>query len=151
MNNYQKNVLSMEYFFRDTAVANIGGVIRFEVKAEYEDFLVIVQEMVRKTPSLRLRLNREKELYEYPEEEYILPRTVIHGGYEEAFAYAEKQMQTPFSSVVDGRLFQIEYIGYDDGCAILCKLHHLIGDAASIGVLCQKADEGYRALCEGKE
>lgn len=150
MNHYQKNILNTEYCFPNTAVANIGGILRIAVDINYNDSSSIVREVVRKTTSLRLRLNWQGELYEYPKEHYDMKYSKIHGRYQDAFGYAQSQMSVPFASIYDCDLFQFEYIEYDEGCAIFLKLHHLLGDAASVSLICKKVDDGYRSLQKGE-
>ncbi len=151
MNYYQRNILNMEYCFPDTAVANIGGILKAAVSFDYEQCVRIIREIVKKTAALRLRLNDRDELYQYEEGNYTLERVVIDGDYQEAYAYAQEQMSIPFESVYDHRLFLFEYIEYHGGCGIFFKLHHLLGDAASVSWICKKVDDGYRCLKEGKE
>lgn len=151
MNDYQRNILNMEYCFPGTAVANIGGILRADVPFDYEQCVRIVREVVEKTDALQLRLNDRDELYQYKEENYTLDRVVIDGDSSAADAYARKKMSTPFDSIYDHRLFLFEYLEYRGGCGIFLRLHHLLGDAASVAWICKKVDDGYRCLQQGKE
>ena len=151
MNDYQKNILHTQIFYKGTAIANIGGVLSLSVEISYENACVILDEIISKTASLRLRLRVDGELYECEDHDYILESVYINGGYEKALAYADDSMKIPFSSIYDTRLFQIQYIEYNSGVMLFLKLHHLLGDAATISLICKRFEQGYYALLYNEE
>ncbi len=148
MNDYQRNILNAQLFYKDTAIENIGGVLAFSVEISYEDVCAILGEMIAKTASLRFRLGKDGEFYEWDDRGYTVENVLISGDYEKAVAYAESRMRMPFSSIYDTRLFELQYIAYDSGAMLFLKLHHLLGDAATIAILCKRFEQGYYALLQ---
>lgn len=151
MNDYQRNILNTQIFYKDTAIGNIGGILSLSVDISYEDACVILHELIGKTAALRLRLGKDGELYECDDQDYTIECVSISGGYEKAFAYAEDSMKIPFSSIYDTRLFEIQYVEYASGVMLFLKLHHLLGDAATIALLCKRFEQGYNALLHNEE
>ena len=151
MNNYQKNIYDMETFYPGTPISNIGGFLKFETHVSYDDIYVILAEIINKNKSLRMRLSHGGHLYESKNEGSYIKKIQLSGDLEQAKSYAEKQMQIPFPDIYDSRLFDFRYIEYMDGCLFFLKLHHILGDAATIALLCKEAQAGIDALNKGED
>lgn len=148
LNGFQRNIYNMEVFYHGTAVSVIGGVIEFNEFVDDRDIRLIVEEIVRKTPSLRLRLDHGLNLYESDDSDFMVAKDFCKGGREEALDFLRSQMRIPFS-LYDSRLYDIRIAEYESGKMLFLKIHHLIGDAASVSVLCSRFDEGYKCLKSG--
>ncbi len=149
LNNFQKSILSDEMFSRGSAVSNIGGIIDFWEDISYEEFYLIINTVIKATPSLRLRLNRDGLLYETEETAYEIER-IVKGSKEEAYTLASELIKKPFPSICDTDFFQFAFIEYEGGRAGFLKLHHLIGDAVSIVIICKKIDECFYKIRRGE-
>ncbi|MDO4299790.1 MAG: AMP-binding protein [Clostridia bacterium] len=157
MNNFQKNILNTEIAAKGTAVSNIGGIIDFSVNITYKEFCEIITEIIWGTPSLRLRLGDDKELYEELNPCLEIPHIVIEGERCELDKRVSKEMRTPFKSIYGSNLFEFAFVEYKGKSAGFLKLHHLIGDAVTIVIICKKIEEGYYKIrnsqvfkCESK-
>lgn len=151
MNDYQKNIINAEKFYAGSAVSNIGGVLSLKVEISDEDCRLIIREIVSKTSALRLKWNGESELCEYEDNEYFAENIRIRGNCADAVQYAERQMKIPFSNLYNSPLFEIKIFTYDTGKVVFLKLHHVLGDAATIGILCKRFEEGYYELLQRKK
>lgn len=150
MNDYQIKVLNSEMFFERSAISNIGGTLILLEDISYSVCYQILHEMICKLTGLRLQLNRKMELYEHKEDDYDISRVYIKGGFDEAMEYVQNSMKIPFAQLYDNPLFDIQIIEYNNGKMIFLKLHHLLGDAASISILCKLFDDGVNAIREGR-
>ncbi len=146
MNNFQKNILYSEKINMDTPVSNIGGMINFSVDILYEQFEKIIVEIIRANSEIRLRLNKNNELYEYKCKKYNIKHIRING---DCLTAAKEFIKIPFD-IYDNDLFEFAFVEYSGGKAGFLKLHHLIGDAASIVLICKNIEKGYKALLDNK-
>ena len=146
MNVFQKNILYLEKVNMGTAISNIGGMINFSVNILYEQFEKIITEIIHANREIRLRLNRENELYEHKCKKYNIKNIKISGDYLSA---AKEFLRTPFD-IYDNDLFEFAFVEYGRGKAGFLKLHHLIGDAASIVMICKDIEKGYKTLLDNK-
>ena len=151
MNDFQKNILDNEKICGGTAVSNIGGIILFSSDISFEMTQRCVDKALEAIPAIRLRLNKDDELYPVEYTHKQISCTEINGGYEELRREAEKIISTPFESIYDCDLFDIGYIKCGEYKAGWLKLHHLLGDAASIVLFCSVMDSLYTAELTGKE
>lgn len=149
MNDFQKNILDNEKICGGTAVSNIGGIILFSSDISLEMTQRCVDKAVETIPAIRLRLNKDDELYPVGFTPKKISYTEIKGGYEELRREAEKIISTPFENIYDCDLFAIGYIKCGEYKAGWLKLHHLLGDAASIVLFCSVMDSLYTAELTG--
>ncbi|MGN0367592.1 MAG: AMP-binding protein [Wujia sp.] len=150
MNSYQKKILDVQRFYPGTAVGNIGGILDLEVSLSYEEICEILQEIVKSTTALRLRLSSDFEMYEYQADTYQFDKVSVDGGYEEALEFAKQCMSIPFASMVDSDLYDLKVIQYEAGkrSMILLKMHHLIGDGVTVSAICNLFGMGYdKRMC----
>ena len=146
MNAFQKNILYLEKVNMGTAVSNIGGMIKFSVNILYEQFEEIITKIIYANSEIRLRLNKDNELYEHKCKKYNIKNIKISG---DCLLAAKKFMKTPFD-IYDNDLFEFAFVEYSGGKAGFLKLHHLIGDAASIVLICKDIEKGYKAILDNK-
>ena len=152
MNSYQRKILDVQRFYPETAVANIGGILNLEVSLSYEEICDILQEIVKRTTALRLRLSSDLEMYEYQAEDCQFDKVCVDGGYEEALEFAKQCMAIPFASLVDADLYDLKVIQYEAGkrSMILLKMHHLIGDGVTVSAICNLFGMGYDKRMSGE-
>ena len=109
MNDFQKNIADIEKLNKNTAVANIGGIILYNENIEYDTAREVLFEVIKKTPSIRLRLNKNYELYETEYHDFNFPFLQVEGGYDGICREVGKIMQTPFDDIFDRDLFDFGY------------------------------------------
>ena len=146
MNSFQKNILYSEKINMGTAVSNIGGMIKFSVNILYEQFEEIITEIIYANSEIRLRLNKHNELYEHKCKKYNIKNIKTSG---DCLSLAKEFIKTPFD-IYDNDLFEFAFVEYSKGKAGFLKLHHLIGDAASIVLICKDIEKGYKELMANK-
>ena len=130
MNDYQKRIYYAEMLYEESALMNIGGVLSFddEVILEKNQLVKIVKEIINKTVSLRLRLSKTLDFYEYIYEDYAPEEVRLDTDYEGVLQYAKEQMKIPFEDIYDNPLFLVQVIEYGGKPSIFFKLHHMLGD-----------------------
>lgn len=132
---YQKNIMDMEQACPGTSIGNVGGLVIWRDKPEFEEMQQVYTLMFTYQRVIRLQLNRQGMLYEVECPERVVEYVDRIGmGEIEARKEAVKWFREPFE-LVDSPLYQVRYIDLGDTCFIGVKFHHLIADGVVIAYM----------------
>ncbi|WP_353853829.1 amino acid adenylation domain-containing protein [Bacillus sp. Bos-x628] len=153
----QKRVFYTERFYPGTSISNLGGFARLRSVSGIKPSLVVdvLQEYIRQTDSLRLRLvyqNEQEEPVQYIKPYEKCPIRIVNGWSEEAVrAWAKEQIRKPMamidSPLIEFTVFQIS----EEECWLFCKAHHIIADGISIILMGNRMMDLYHDMLHGAE
>ncbi|PCK23220.1 non-ribosomal peptide synthetase, partial [Bacillus pumilus] len=151
----QKRVFYMERFYPGTSISNLGGFARLRSVSGLDPSLVVdvLQEYIRQTDSLRLRLvyrNEQEEPVQYIKPYEKQPIRLVRGWSEEDVrAWANEQIREPMplidSPLIEFTVFQIS----QHECWLFCKAHHIVADGISIILMGNRIIDLYHNLLHG--
>ncbi len=148
LNPYQKNIFYSELLYSPSAVCCIGGTLELSAQEHPEEMPGIINDLLRLTPSIRLQVSEDAQLYECPYTPYSVNEFAASQK-DDAYRIAEEMMGTPFASFFDHPLYEFALIRYEGGSLVFLKLHHLIADSVTVANLCRWADREYAARRQG--
>ena len=151
----QKRIFYTERFYPGTSISNLGGFARLRSVSGLSPSLLVdvLQEYIRQTDSLRLRLvyrNEQEEPVQYikPYEKQPI-RMVKNWSEEDVRAWANEQIREPMalidSSLIEFTVFQIN----DQECWLFCKAHHIVVDGISIILMGNRIMDLYHDMLNG--
>ncbi|MDR0126245.1 non-ribosomal peptide synthetase [Bacillus zhangzhouensis] len=151
----QKRVFYTERFYPGTSISNLGGFARLRSVSGLNPSLVVdvLQEYIRQTDSLRLRLvyrNEQGEPVQYIKPYEKQPIRLVKGWSEEDVrAWANEQIREPMplidSPLIEFTVFQIS----DQECWLFCKAHHIVADGISIILMGNRIIDLYHDMLHG--
>ncbi|MDM5296915.1 amino acid adenylation domain-containing protein [Bacillus pumilus] len=153
----QKRVFYTERFYPGTSISNLGGFARLRSVSGLNPSLIVdvLQEYIRQTDSLRLRLvyrNEQEEPVQYIKPYEKWPIRLVKGWSEkDVRAWANEQIREPMalidSALIEFTVFQIS----DQECWLFCKAHHIVADGISIILMGNRIMDLYHDLLQGAE
>ncbi|MBG9910866.1 peptide synthetase, partial [Bacillus xiamenensis] len=151
----QKRVFYTERFYPGTSISNLGGFARLRSVSGLNPSLVVdvLQEYIRQTDSLRLRLvyqNEQEEPVQYIKPYEKQPIRLVKGwSEEEVRTWANEQIREPMalidSSLIEFTVFQIS----EQECWLFCKAHHIVADGISIILMGNRIIDLYHDMLQG--
>lgn len=153
----QYRIWYTEQSFEDKSINNIGGLIFLEGNIDYQVVKDTLKCILINNVALNLRFTEqdgEPKQYIFYDKFYEVKYSDLsryNNPKNELYQIAKQDMRIPFclkdSSLYDFQLFKLA----DDNYAILIKLHHLICDGWSIGLIVQQINYTYSKLINNEE
>lgn len=147
----QKSILLMEQFYNGTSINNIGGGITVHEALDFDIFKKAINNFVKYNDSFRIRLKQTTSgVKQYFEDfcEFDIP--IIDLKDETEVTDLDKKILSQPFHIFDEALFQFtifRFPNHQGGYVI--KMHHLISDAWTSGLLCRKIMHEYSNLLNG--
>ncbi|MFS0655356.1 amino acid adenylation domain-containing protein, partial [Bacillus sp. 179-C3.3 HS] len=153
----QKRIFYTERFYPGTSVSNLGGFARLRSESGLNPSMIVdvLQEYIRQTDSLRLRLvyqNGQEEPVQYIKPYEKWPIQLIKGWSEkDVRTWANEQIREPMD-LIDRSLFEFTVFQISDQeCWLFCKAHHVIADGISIILMGNRIMDLYHDKLHGVE
>jgi len=126
----QNNIWLIEQFYEDTAINNIVGYLKFNMKIDVQIIKNAANLFVKENDSLRSKFTMQQEnVVQYIEDYSSFDINVIQCNDNEAKNIKEIFATKPFE-ILNHFLYDTLIIEFPDNtCGLLFKLHHLISDA----------------------
>lgn len=140
----QKAIYDLEQFAGGT-VCNICGSSVFTEKYPAEKIKKAIQEHYRINDALRIRIKDDDGVLS----QYVCDcetddaEILFFNNTEELDEYAEKWAKEPVD--LKGRLYEMKGVVFPDKSALVCKMHHIIGDAWTIALV---GTQIYKIICK---
>lgn len=146
LNEYQNAIMNIERVYSDTSVCCIGGFVTFSVPTDKNIVTEALKAVVRTTPTMRLRLNNDFNMYISDEEPSI--EELLFSGNEDIYSIVERFMKEPLQ-LKNSPLYQIKYIVTSNGEFAIAKIHHILGDYTSFMVFLKEFEKMYFKIKDG--
>ncbi len=133
----QKTIYHMEKYVGGS-VANICGSLLCKGKADFSALKKAINELYRRNEILRTRISEtEQGVMQETVEDYERQIPVLKFSSEDEFAiYAEKYAKQEMD--LYGELCYINLVDMGQKFGVLVKIHHIIGDAWTVSLLCSQ-------------
>lgn len=146
----QKAILLTEQFYQGSSVNNIGGGIIVHQALDFELFKKAILNFVKNHDSFRIRLKKVKnDILQYFEEfsEFDIP--IVDVKDEAEVAKLEEKIVNEPIDIFGGALFEFIIFRLPNGHGgYVTRMHHLITDAWTSGLLCRRIMQEYSNLLE---
>lgn len=150
----QKRVWFTEQLYPGTPMHNIGGYLKVHAAVAATVLKAAIERTIERTPALRTRVCNSEDgprqyIIEHSDE--VIPVVDFSDSGEEAFSsWVAQVMKTPVE-LEDNILFHAAVFSLPDKTGgFLLKMHHIISDGWSFGLLGKRIMEEYVALLGGK-
>ena len=149
----QNSILLTEQYYRETSINNIGGGIIIHDVLDFNIFKKAINNFVKFNDSFRIRLKQSKtEVKQYFEDFSEFDIDIIDLKNEtEVYDFSKRIMSKPIN-IFEEKLF--EFIIFrlpNNHGGYIAKMHHLISDGWTSGLLCRKIMHEYSNLLNGED
>lgn len=136
----QSAVFEMSKFGEDS-IANIAGDIFFQDQYGINEVADAVNELLKKTDILRSRIFENTDGVFQTIIPYCIENLKVEyfQSIENYTCFAKREAEIPVP--LDGCLYRITIVNVCGRTGVFCVLHHIIGDAWSMGIIAEKLNE----------
>lgn len=145
MNEYQRSVMNIEKTYPDTPICCIGGTMAFEPDVDMTLIKRAVAIFIEQNPSMRLRIDNDDMLYVSNEVCSVKECECA----DDVDEYVRKAISRSFN-IYNAPLYDFRLIKTDTGTVGFMKIHHILGDYASLLRLVNATEKIYLRLREGE-
>lgn len=144
----QKSILLTEQFYSGTSINNIGGGIIVHEALDFELFKQAILNFVKYNDSFRIRLKQTASgVKQYFEEFSEFNMDIVDLKSEEEVADLDEKILYQPTNIFEERLFEFTIFRFPNNHGgYVIKMHHLISDAWTSGLLCRKIMHEYANL-----
>ena len=146
----QKAMYDTHYFYKNTGISNVGGYFFFK---DIVDPLLLekaINRLIEQSDGLRVRIRAEGSTPFQTIADFVFePIDCLHLGAGEIDSVLKKEMQRPFDLAESLYFFRI--LVSDEKIGVFVKLHHLVSDAWSAALVCEKIVKNYYGLEQDEE
>lgn len=149
---YQKNIWNRYVVMKDTAVCNVGGYIYSDIMTDYAVWEKVMQQVLKKSPVLRLRMTADGYQYETKYSGYKLPYyDRRESEKEEVYREMQGWMCSPLPEEHTA-LCEFRYLECEKGMYMFGRFSHLTMDGVSFAILMKRMERMYLEIAErGRE
>ena len=153
LTNPQKSIWYMEEYFKGTPINNICGNLTINESVDFEKFAKAINLFIKYNDNFQIRLFIDDcvpKQYFCEFEEYTFD--IIDVNTKEDVQNLENEMvDIPFQ-VIDMPLFRFKLFRFPNGQGgFVINIHHIISDAATLGLVCSNISKIYSDLKDGIE
>lgn len=136
----QKAIWNLEKFIGGSSCNILGSPIFIE-KYPPEKIKEAIREHYRINDVLRMRIKNDDGILSLYLSDYEPDNVEIlyFKNLAEMDEYAEKWVREPID--LNGQLYEMKGVVFPDKCGLICKMHHIIGDAWSISLACNQINK----------
>ena len=148
LSNPQNSIWLTEQFYTNSNINNICGVFNFNAQIDIKLLSKAINILVKQNDALRLRITlKDSKPVQFISEykEFVVP--FIQMNFQDELKKLEENMTKDIFSVIDSPLFRFTMFQFPDGKGgYVVTVHHLAGDAMTLGLIGNKTYEIYESL-----
>ncbi len=146
----QNNIWSLQKFYDNSAITNIGGTVFFEKEKNIEILTKAINYVIEKQTALRIQVVETNEGVKQYVKEYTYRNINIRKftSYSKCVDYAKEMTSKPISSYSENMNF-FEIIRLDSQVGILAIFSHLVSDAWTFGLIIREIENAYWEIGNG--
>ncbi|NMA25318.1 MAG: non-ribosomal peptide synthetase, partial [Clostridiales bacterium] len=147
----QKSIWYLEKAYPSTSLNIIAGNLRIKGEIDYHALGKALNLFVKKNDAMRLRIYEEggvarQAVVQYEESEVEHLDFSKYGGLKELFLWDEEKTRTPFNVIDSPLYYYATYKVSDDEGGVYVKMHHLISDAWTMGLMTRQLIDLYSKI-----
>ena len=144
----QKSILLTEQFYTGSSINNIGGGIIVHEALDFDLFKKAIQNFVKYNDSFRIRLKQTSDgVKQYFEDFSEFDIKIVDLESEDEVAALDQKILYQPINIFEERLFEFTIFRFPNNHGgYVIKMHHLISDAWTSGLLCRKIMHEYANL-----
>lgn len=152
LSSSQNNIWSLQKFYDNSAIANIGGTIFFEKEKDIEILTRAINYVIEKQTALRIQVVEiGGEVKQYVKEySYRSINVREFSSYSKYENYAKEMTSKPISLYSENMNF-FEIIKIDSQVGILAIFSHLVSDAWTFSLIVREIESAYSEIENGSE
>lgn len=149
----QKRIWYIEKIYQGSSMYNIGGTVKIQGMADLSALEKAINLFIQSNDAIRLKIHvQDGNPYQYVEDyQYVQMRTQNFDTLDEFYKWEQAEMRVPIL-LEDHVLFHFElYHVKDQVSGYLVKMHHIICDGWTIGLLGNQVCQAYESIVKGNE
>lgn len=153
LTNPQKNIWITEQFYKGNSINNICGTVYIKEKLDFEKLLQSVNILINTYDNFKIRIktvNNKVKQYIVDKTEYTVE--IVDIANETELSNYENFMARQVLSISNNQLFEIKIFRLpNDHGGVIVKMHHLLADSWTFGLLCKHIVNNYYNLINNLE
>ena len=148
----QENIWNLQKFYSDSSISNISGLLVFEKRKNLDLLKEAVNAFIRNQDGIRMHfIEKGSEVCQYvsPFEAADIPSFHFRN-LDEAEAFFEKEGRKPFL-LTDSAMYRFYVFDTPSHCGVCPCMNHLVADAWTLSLFCEKVIAYYDLLEQGDE